>query len=283
MRTRKQWAGLWLLLPSLVGVAVFYIAPLLLSLYYAMTQGISDVRFVGFDNFRELLGNPVFLEAVHNTVRFLLIAVPLTIALALALSVIMVKGKFSWQRWALLLPMVIPASSLSAAWQGFWNPDGVMNGMRIAIGLPPADFLHGDAAFHLPICLYMVKNTGYFCVILTSAIRTVPPEYQEAYRLDSNSEAGFTRNILCPLLAPAVLFCVVAGTMNYFLLFRDTYMLYQDNPPAEVYMLQHFMNSNFFKLNYQRLSCAAFLTIVFLITLIVLILNMQKWVKQYVE
>lgn len=283
MRKPIKWAGLWLLLPSLAGVMVFYIAPLFLSLYFALTQGISQVRFVGLENFRALLGNPVFLSALRNTVEFLLIAVPLAIVLALALSMIAVKDKFTWQRWALLLPMVIPASSLCAAWEGLWGPNGLVNEALAALCLEEADFLRGDGAFWMLIGLYLLKNTGYLSVILSSAIRAVPAEYQEAYRLDSSSEAGFARDILLPLLSPTVLFCAVAAVMNYFLLFRDTYVLYQDNPPEQLYMLQHFMNSNFFKLNYQRLSCAAFLTVLFLLVLIVLVLLAQRRVKQYVE
>ena len=70
--------------------------------------------------------------------------------------------------------------------------------------------------------------------------------------------SGFVRRILLPLISPTILFACIVAVMNYFLLFRDTYMLYMENPPAQVYMLQHFMNSNFYKLNYQRLGTAAF-------------------------
>ena len=70
--------------------------------------------------------------------------------------------------------------------------------------------------------------------------------------------------------------------MNYFLLFRDTYMLYMENPPAQVYMLQHFMNSNFYKLNYQRLGTAAFLVVLTLPALICGILFVQRRVKRQV-
>ena len=70
--------------------------------------------------------------------------------------------------------------------------------------------------------------------------------------------------------------------MNYFLLFRDVYMLYQNNPPEKVYMLQHFMNGNFYKLNYSRLCSAAFLVVLSLTALISGVLFAQKGVKRHV-
>ena len=206
LKKSRQGVGFVLLLPSLLGIAVFYLVPFCRSLYYTFTQGVYDVHFVGLANFRELLGNPVFLQAVGNTLRFLALGVPLLLSLALLVSVIGVKRSFTWQRWALLLPMVIPASSLSVAWQGLWGEAGLLNRALALLGIPAVDFLRGGAAFPLLLVLYLLKNVGYVSVILMSAIRAISPEYQECYRLDSSSEAGFVRRILLPLISPTILF-----------------------------------------------------------------------------
>lgn len=108
-------AGLAFILPSLAGVCAFYVVPFLSSLYYTFTQGVSEPRFVGLANFRELLDSPVFRQAVGNTALFLILGVPLALAGAVLLSVALAKGHFSWQRWALLMPFVLPASSLAVA------------------------------------------------------------------------------------------------------------------------------------------------------------------------
>lgn len=123
---------------------------------------------------------------------------------------------------------------------------------------------------------------GYISVILTSAIRALPPEYQEYYWLNSNSEAGYARRVVLPLISPTMLFAGIVAVMHYFLLFRDTYMLYGNNPPAQLYMLQHFMNNNFYKLNYQRLGAAAFLTVLLLSTLIIAVLLLQRRATRHV-
>ena len=268
-----------MILPSLIGISLFYILPFFASVYYAFTHGLSEVQFVGTANFQELMENAVFRQALSNTACFLLLAVPMLLLLALFLSMIIVKRKFTWQQWALLLPLVVPASSMAAGWQGLWGAGGFVNRL---LGLEQVDFLRGEAAFPLLLVLYLLKNVGYISVILTSAIRALPPEYQEYYWLNSNSEAGYARRVVLPLISPTMLFAGIVAVMHYFLLFRDTYMLYGNNPPAQLYMLQHFMNNNFYKLNYQRLGAAAFLTVLLLSTLIIAVLLLQRRATRHV-
>jgi multiple sugar transport system permease protein len=276
---KAQWAGLVMILPSLLGLALFYIVPFAASLYYTFTQGVAHPKFVGLDNFRELVGNAMFRQAVGNTALFLALGVSLVLALALLVSVILAKGNFRWQRWALLLPMVVPPASLALGWRSLWGAGGLVPRL---LGLGETDLLQGALAFPLLLALYVLKNVGYFSIILSSAISALPPEYRESYRLDSNSEMGYIRRILLPLIAPTMLFAVVAAVMNYFLLFRDTYALYGDDPPRQVYMLQHFMNSNFYQLNYQRLSAAAFLTVLLLTALVAGMLLLQRRARGHV-
>lgn len=278
MEKNQRLSGFLLTLPSLIGVCAFYVIPFGSSLYYAFTQGVTDTRFVGVANFRELAQNAFFRQAAGNTILFLAAGVPLVLLLSLAVSVILVKGRFTWQRWALLLPFVIPSSSMAVAWRSLWAEGGTVASLLRLSGDPLKDW-----AFGLTMLLYLLRNVGYISVILTSAIRALPAEYQESYCLDSGSEWGYTRRIMTPLISPSLLFGGIVAVMNYFLLFRDVYLLYGETPPARLYMLQHFMNNNFYKLNYQRLSAAAFLTVLCLSALAGLILLLQRRVKSHVE
>lgn len=270
---RSRWFGLLAVLPSLLGLALFYILPFCASLSYTFTQGVVQRRFVGLDNFRELAVNPVFRQAVANTAVFLALGIPLVLALSLALSVIIAKRPSGWQRWALLLPLVVPSASIALGWQSLWGTGGLAGRL---LGMPEADFLHGPLAFLLVLLLYVLKTIGLLSMILTGAIQALPWEYWESYCLESDSETGFIQKILLPLVSPALLFSGVAAVMNYFLLFRDIYALYGDDPPKQVYMLQQFMNSSFYQLNYQRLSAAAFLTVLILSFLAAAIVLLQR-------
>lgn len=131
--------------------------------------------------------------------------------------------------------------------------------------------------------MYLLRNVGYLSVILTGAIRALPGEYRESCCLDGGGEGRYLVHILIPLLSPTLLLAGIVAVMNYFLLFRDVYMLYGDSPPRRLYMLQHFMNSSFYKLNYQRLSAAAFVTVLTLSALVAAVLLVQRRVKSHVE
>ena len=194
------------ILPSLVGFCLFFLLPFLGSLYYTFTQGVVDPHFVGLANFTELLSTPQFLQAAKNTICFLAIGGLLLIILSLAVSVVSVKGDFVWQRWALLLPMVIPVASLSLGWNALWGDSGLVNRILGLLGMDPVDFLRGGAAFPLMIVLYLLKNTGYLSVILSGAIRALPTELRDSYVLDSNSETGYVFYILLPQLKGTLLF-----------------------------------------------------------------------------
>lgn len=76
---------------------------------------------MGLANFTDLLSTPLFLQVVKNTLVFLAVGGLLLMVLSLAVSIISVKGDFLWQRWALLLPMVIPVASLSLGWNALWG------------------------------------------------------------------------------------------------------------------------------------------------------------------
>lgn len=263
-----RWWGALLILPSLTGFCLFFLLPFLGSLYYTFTQGVVAPRFVGLANFTDLLSTPLFLQVVKNTLVFLAVGGLLLMVLSLAVSIISVKGDFLWQRWALLLPMVIPVASLSLGWNALWGEGGVVNRTLGLLGAGPVDFLRGGAAFPLMVALYLLKNVGYLSVILSGAIRALPTELRDSYVLDSNSETGYVFYILLPQLKGTLLFCGTVAIMNYFLMFCDIYALYGSNPPEELYMLQHFMNRNFYQLNYQHLSTAAFLTVLVMVILI---------------
>lgn len=238
MKQKTIVPALPFLLPSLFGVGVFYAVPFAVSVFFTFTQGVAHPHFAGLQNFRELWGTAVFRQAL-----------------------VCAKGRFAPQELALLLPMVIPVNSFALGWQSLWGQNGAVNRLLGLAGREPVDFLNGAAAFPLLVALYLIKNTGCVSLILAAVIRAVPQDYQDAYQLDSTSEWGYVRRVLLPLLTPTLLIGMLLGISNYFLMFRDVYALYGSNPPARLYMLQHFMNGNFYQLNHQLLSAAALATV----------------------
>jgi multiple sugar transport system permease protein len=250
--------GLLFVLPSLVGLAAFFVVPFFQSVYYTFTQGIADISFVGLDNFALLFESEPFVLAVRNTAFFMGVGVPLLFALALVTSLFLSRAAYLLSRFALLAPLVVPAAAVVTAW-------------RMLIGFVPVEA--GD--MFSVVLLFIWKNLGYIIVILTSAITVLPKEYTEVFRLESDSFIKLSALIIIPLIAPMAFFAALIAVMNSFKIFREIYMLYGSDPPRSIYMLQHFMNNNFFKLNYQRLSAAAFLVVGVVIVLIFVYMRLR--------
>lgn len=271
---KKRVTGLLFVLPSFLGIFVFIIAPFFMSLYYSFTQGITEVTFVGFDNFLDLFGNPTFTLAVKNTVIFIGIGVPLLFLISLSLSLMMMNSKFVLARWALLTPLMVPVSTVIFGWHFLFHR--VTNGILGKLGLKAINFFGGRYAMAVVILMFLWKNIGYLVVIFTSAISVIPQEYQEVFRLESKSRVKYAAMVVLPLIKPMAFFAIIISVMNSFKIFREIHALYGEQVPKSIYMLQHFMNNNFLKLNYQRLSSAAFLLTSAIFVLIWLFLKAQS-------
>lgn len=273
---RLRYIGLGFIAPSLLGLLVFYIIPFFGSLYYTFTAGVAVKGFVGLQNFADLIGNPTFELAAKNTAIFMGVGVPLLLGLALLLSLLMLESKFVFERWALLTPLIVPIASVVAGWQMIAGQGGLLNRILEFLGRQGVDVFGGEWAMGVAIAVYIWKNLGYLVIILTSAMVAIPREYNEVFRLESRSRVQQTFKVTLPLITPMLFFSVIIAVMNSFKTFREIYIFFGQNPPQTVYMLQHFMNNNFFKLNYQRLSTAAFLLTGVLFILIWVFLRWQN-------
>lgn len=269
---RKVW---YFVLPGFSGVLLFYVLPFLVTIYYMFTQGIAEVHFVGLRNFSELMGNVAFQLSVRNTGLFLLVGVPAVTFLSLVFSLMLSRKRYRFTRWAMLLPTILPVASALIGWQVLLGDRGIVNRFLMSRANAMISFFGEEHAMKVLLFLFIVKNTGYMSVIFTGALMALKKEYREAFVLDSDSEWKYLTKIILPLLAPVIFFVVILCVVNSFQMFREVYGLYGPYPPNSVYLLQHFMNNNFRKLNYQRLSTAAFMVVMFIAVIMSLFLRVQ--------
>ncbi len=258
---KKRWTGLWFVLPSFLGTGVFTIFPFFSSIGYAFTKGTGKAEFAGFANFRELFRNDAYRLAVKNTLLFIVEGVPLLVVLGLLLGIVLAKWKLTFERWAILIPMALPTAAALLGWQAVLGENGPVNGLIRLFGGPTVDFFTGGFARKTLVFLFLVKNLGYMAILFAGAVSSLPKEYGEAFALDSSSRIRYLRHVILPSVRGMVLFVCVLSLMYSFQIFREVYGLYGDRPPQQAYMLQHFMNNNFYKLHYQRLSTAALLLV----------------------
>ncbi len=270
----KKWKGLLFVLPSLIGVMFFYIIPFIVSFTYCFTTGTINRKFSGLIHFKELFQSPVFKMALYNTCKIIGIGLPLLILLSLAMAFVM-EEKFSQLRWVqsiLLIPMAIPAASLMLLWKDLLTPEGLINSL---LGTH-VDWMRSGYAPWIIIFMILWKNLGYSTLLIMNSLLMLPKEYVEAARLDGAGAYKIILFIKLPYLVPILFFSLVVSLFNCFKIFREVYLLQGAYPEENLYLLQHFMNNNFAKLNYERLSAAAFILYSFIFIFIFVATKQQK-------
>ncbi len=270
--------GILFVLPSLLGVMIFYIIPFISSMTYCFTSGLREKRFVGLMHFKVLFENQNYLLAMHNTILITGIALPILCVLSLVVALVM-EGqlrRLKWLQGILLIPMALPAASLMLVWKDLFTQQGIVN----ALLHTKVDWLHSEFAPWVVIFMIVWKNLGYNVLLIISTLLTMPKEYMEAAHLDG---AGFWQSsysIKIPYLVPVLFFTIIISLSNCFKIFREVYLLQGEYPENNLYLLQHFMNNHFIKLNYDLLTSAAF-TLYVVIFMFIFILT--KWQQRYIK
>ena len=209
----------------------------------------------------------MFLLAVKNTCRYMLVTVPVTLGAAVGLSVVLrhVARGVTFLRLSFLYPMIMPIASIVLAVQFFCGDSGFLNRVLTLTGMQGADWLHTSAAFWILCVLYFWRFIGYYVLIYFAKLQMIPGEYYEYAALYGAGEWQKFRFITWPLLIPAVLFTLVLSVMNAFRCYREAFLLGGNYPDDSIYLLQHFMNNNIRNLNYQKISAAAVSIVVMLL------------------
>ncbi len=278
MKQIKKWKGLLFVLPSLSGVLVFYILPFLKSFVYCFTADLSDRRFVGLTHFKTLFNNANYRLAMGNTLFIIGIALPSLCFLSVLIALLIEKqlAKRKWLQGLLLIPMALPAASLMLVWQDLFAKEGILN----AVLDTHLDWLQSDKAPWIIIGLIIWKNLGYNILLIIGTLLTMPKEYEEAAQLDGAGFFKIASFIKIPYLVPMLFFTIIISLSNCFKIFREVYLLQGDYPNRNLYLLQHFMNNHFAKLNYDLLTTAAFTlyTVIFII-----IFFGARWQQWYIR
>lgn len=258
------------LLPSVIGVALFFILPFFVVIYYSVIDNPISKEFVFFDNFYSVLTNKAFLLAVSNTLKFSFIAVPLVVILSLTVAFLLdmqIPGK-SRIRTAFLSPMMVPIASVILIWQVLFHYNGLLNEIIVHFGGGKTDWLKSGQAQIVIILLFIWKNLGYNMVLFMSSLSNIPREIVEVAVMESASKWQVFYHIKLRYLSSSILFVMILSVINSFKIFREIYLLTGDYPFDSLYMLQHYMNNMFRSLDYQKLSAAAILMSLFMIVLI---------------
>jgi len=277
--TRKERCYNWLfLLPSLLGVLVFFVVPFIYSFNYALIDNLGSRNFVGLQNFTDTLTNELFISASRNTLVFIVISVPLGMALALFLA----SGLRGMQRGkalvavALLLPVVVPSGATAYFWQILFGVNGLFNRFIIMFGVDYSTLLRDQWTMGFLVVIYLWKNISFNIILFWSGLNWIPNTYYEQMKVDGIGAWRRFRHITLVYLSPTILVVLLISIVNSFKVFREIQMLFGSYPSSDIYMLQHYLNNQFMAMNMAKLSSAAYIMIIALGLVLLGIFYAQK-------
>ena len=248
------------LLPSLAGTAVFVLLPYVDVVRRSFFEAAGG-RFVAMQNYVTVVGNSAFRLASFNTLRFLVICVPLLVLVSLFCSMLIagLKEEGTVFKTSLLVPLAIPVASIVLLWKLFFHPQGMVNQITALFGMAGIDWINGDTAFGVLVFTYVWKNLGYDVVLWVAGLAAISDELYEAARVDGAGILARFFYVTLPGLSKTAFLVVSLSVFNSFKVFREAYLIAGEHPHESIYMLQHLFNHWFVTLDIQKMSAASVL------------------------
>ena len=289
---KLNWAAWAFITPALLVIAVFFLLPVLAGLALSFTDfdiyALADprnLRFVGFANYIELVRTPLLWTALGNTLYFVGVGMPLSIAASLGAALLLSSRLARFKpffRTALFAPVVTTLVAVAVIWRYLLHTRyGLLNYGLEELGFGPIDWL-GDPRWAMPaIILFAVwKNFGYNMIIFLAGLQNIPEELYEAARIDGASSWQQFRHVTMPSLAPVILLVSVLTMAGYFQLFAEPYVMTQGGPQQSTVSVLYFMYEEGFKWwNLGFASAIAFILFLLMFT----VTMMQLYVARHRE
>ncbi len=263
---------------------VFVAFPVIFSIYLTFNKWniISPMEWTGFGNWQHIFSDRLFWISILNTLKFLIIHIPLQIIIALALAEVLnqkirMRGFF---RAAFFMPFVVSGVVVTILWQQLFSYDtGVINRLLISIGLGKVGWLIDPDVAMVSIALMATwKNVGLYVILFLVGLQTVPKQYYEAADLEGASHwQKFTR-ITVPMINPTIFMVVVLSTLGGFSLFIEPYIMTGGGPLNSTLSAVLYIYKQAFE--YYHMGYSATLGVFFAFLIILVVVLQKKFIEK---
>lgn len=229
-RRRDNKAAFVFLLPWFAGLLFITIIPIIASLYLSFTRYdlFNMPRFIGLANFERLFKDPRLLSSLGVTFTYVLIGVPLAMAAALGVALLLDKGirGLSLYRSIFYLPSLLGSSvAVAILWKQLFGANGLINQILALVGIQGPGWISNPSTALSTLILLSVWGFGAPMVIFLAGLRQIPAMYYEAASVDGASPSRQFRSITLPLLSPIIFFNLVLSVIGAFQTFTQAFII----------------------------------------------------------
>lgn len=280
--------GYLFLLPDLIGLSVFWIAPMVFLFYLSLHEwtGVGARTYIGLQNFAELMKDDVWWKSVRVTIVYIAAFVPLVVIVPLALAVILntqIRARYLF-RTGFFVPFVIPMVIAAVAWAFMLDPGfGVVNFfIRGILNLPlinqlgwelPHQMWLASTRQALPVVIFVGvwKFVGFYMILFLAGLQDIPAEYYEAGMIDGAGSWRLFRDITVPLLRPVILFVLLIAAFRAFQVFDQVYVMTAGGPFYATHTMMYFIylkGFRFFRFGYAAAASTVLFGMILIFTLL---------------
>ncbi len=274
LSTINRFSGYAFVLPYLMLFGGFLLLPLLygLALSFCRWELLSPAppRFIGVGNYQEALSSPYFWKALGATIRFVVMAVPLTVTSALLIAVgiqAVPRQRQALYRALYYLPVMITISVTGLLWRWFYNGEfGLFNALLAPLGVKAPWITSQAWAMKSIVLMTLWWTVGGPMVVLLAGLENIPDQYREAAELDGATNWQRFRFVTLPLLRPILLFVLTMNLIGAFQVFGQTFMITRGGPEQSTRVLVQYLYETAFN-NYRMGYAAAMSWLLFVFIL----------------
>lgn len=277
------------LLPILFLYSILRFYPLAHTIYLSFHDWnlVSSLKnFVGLGNFVELMGDITFLDAVKNTLLFVVVGVPITVGISLAVALLIDKVRISSvYEFIYYLPVITSMVAVAAVWQWIYDSRlGLLNYFLSLIGIRgKAWLIDPNLALWSIMALTIWKEIGYFMIILLLGLRSIPKYIKEAAEIDGVNAWQMLRHVILPLMKPMIIYVVSVASIRAFKVFTQVYVMtggVQGSAGAELRVIVtdiYEKGFRFFRMGYASAEAMVLFVLILVATLVQLRFNKNMY------
>lgn len=282
---RQLGKGLAFISPWLVGFLGLTLLPVALSLYYSFCDFtlLQPPVPIGWENYRRLMDDPIFWQALRTTGYYALLALPAGMLVSLGLAMMLnagVRGQ-NFYRTVIFLPSLVPAVAAAMLWQWIFNRKlGLLNGLLGIVGIDGPGWLTQPQWVVPALALMSLWGVGYTVVIYLAGLQDVPAELYEAAEIDG--ALGWRRlwHVTLPVLSPVIFFNLIMSVIGTLQILTTPYIMTGGGPArASYFYTMYLYDTAFVNLKMGYASAMAWVQLLIILSLTVLAFwSSRRWV-----